>query len=214
MFTPIRLIVGIGNPGSKYERTRHNAGERWVRRLSEECDIPLPLATRHRGWLGRGRVLGHDVRLLIPVTYVNVSGESVSSVCRYYKIDPEEVLVAYDEVAFPPGVCRLKFGGGSNGHNGIESLIQHFANRRDFGRLRIGVGHPGDPERLVPYLTQTDMPTTELAKAAEASTLNEECLDWLLEGDWQRAMTSFHTEMSSDQPENRTPPDQPPVDKE
>lgn len=214
MFTPIRLIVGIGNPGSKYEHTRHNAGERWVRRLAEECEIPLPLATRHRGWLGRGRVMGHDVRLLIPVTYVNVSGESVSSVCRYYKIDPEEVLVAYDEVAFPPGVCRLKFGGGSNGHNGIESVIQHFSNRRDFGRLRIGVGHPGDPERLVPYLTQTDMPTSELAKAAEASTLHGECLDWLLEGDWQRAMTSFHTEMSPDQPENRTSPDQPQVDKE
>ena len=214
MFAPIRLIVGIGNPGSKYEKTRHNAGERWVRRLAEESDIPLPLATRHRGWLGRGRVIGHDVRLLIPVTYVNLSGESVSSVCRYYKIDPEEVLVAYDEVAFPLGVCRLKFGGGANGHNGIESLIQHFSNRRDFGRLRIGVGHPGDPEDLVAYLTRVDMPMAELEQVAEASDLSEECLDWLLEGDWQRAMTSFHTQASPDQPADREQPDQPQVDNE
>ena len=214
MFTPIRLIVGIGNPGSKYEQTRHNAGERWVRRLAEESDIPLPLATRHRGWLGRGRVVGHDVRLLIPVTYVNLSGESVSSVCRYYKIDPAEVLVAYDEVAFPPGVCRLKFGGGANGHNGIESLIQHFSNQRDFGRLRIGVGHPGDPENLVPYLTRVDMPMADLEKAAEASDLSEECMNWLLEGDWQRAMTSLHTEESLDQPSDREPPDPPNVENE
>ena len=214
MFTPIRLIVGIGNPGSKYENTRHNAGERWVRRLAEQSDIPLPLATRHRGWLGRGKVIGHDVRLLIPVTYVNLSGESVSSVCRYYKIDPGEVLVAYDEVAFPPGVCRLKFGGGANGHNGIESLIQHFSNQRDFGRLRIGVGHSGDPESLVAYLTQVDMPIAELEKVAEASDLSDECLDWLLEGDWQRAMTSFHTGTSPDQPEDRLPPDPPHVDNE
>lgn len=212
MFTPIRLIVGIGNPGSKYEQTRHNAGERWVRVLAQEFDIPLPLSSRHRGWLGRGKMIDHDVRLLVPVTYVNASGESVSSVCRYYKIEPEEVLVAYDEVAFPPGVCRLKFGGGANGHNGVENVIQHFSKRRDFGRLRIGVGHPGDPERLVSYLTQEDMPTSEAELSAEASVLNKECLDWLLDGDWQRAMTSFHTDTVSNKSEDRVATKRPDAD--
>lgn len=194
MLTPVQLLVGIGNPGPKFAQTRHNAGERWVRQLAESFDISLLLKTRHRGYLGHGDILGHEVRLLVPLTYVNASGESINSVCKYFDITPNAVLIAYDEVAFPVGKCRLKFGGGANGHNGIRSVISHFGGCRDFGRLRIGVDHPGNPEKLVPYLTRTSMPQQEMTLAEESSALDDSCLDWLLSGDWQRAMTQFHTD--------------------
>lgn len=196
MLTPIRLIVGIGNPGSKYALTRHNAGQRWVESLAELNLINLAASTRHQGYLGRGEIHGRDVRLLVPTTYVNNSGNSVGSVCRYFDLEPEEVLVAYDEVAFPAGVSRLKFGGGANGHNGVKSVIQHFSGSRDFGRLRIGVGHPGNASAVVGFLTRVDMPKADRELSEISSSLDEQCLSWLLEGDWQKAMTKFHSKPS------------------
>ena len=191
--TPIRLLVGIGNPGSKFENTRHNAGQSWLEALADRFRIQLLEESKHQGYVGRGQILNHDVRLLVPLTYVNASGLAVQSICHYFDISPEEVLVAYDEVAFPPGTTKLKFGGGTNGHNGLKSILQQFGGDGNFGRLRIGVGHPGDPHKLVRYLTRVNMPSSERELAEESSQLGDQCMDWLLKGDWQRAMTSLHT---------------------
>jgi PTH1 family peptidyl-tRNA hydrolase len=194
---PIRLIAGLGNPGPRYRDTRHNVGADFVAALAARYRIPLAEETRFKGLLGRGTVAGHDVRLLIPLTYVNLSGDSVGGVARFYKIAPEEILVAYDEMAFDPGVVRLKSGGGDNGHNGIRSVIAGLGNDRGFQRLRIGVGHPGDRSRVTAYLTSVRMPEAERRLLEDAYHLPEPVLDHLLGGDLQKAMTRLHSQDQS-----------------
>jgi peptidyl-tRNA hydrolase, PTH1 family len=191
--TPIRLIAGLGNPGPQYQHTRHNVGAEFVAALADRFGIALAEDAKFKGAIGRGAVAGHDVRLLLPLTYVNLSGESVGAVARFYKLEPEEILVAYDEMAFEPGVLRLKSGGGDNGHNGIRSVIAGLGNRREFVRLRIGVGHPGDRSRVTAYLTSVRMPEAERAVMARAYDIDEAVLKPLLAGDLQKAMTALHS---------------------
>ena len=128
---------------------------------------------------------------------MNRSGNSVGSVVRYFKIPTERVLVAYDEVAFPVGTSKLKLGGGHNGHNGIASLFEGFGGEREFARLRIGVGHPGDGAEMHHYLTRTNMPNEEREMAETSSELSDEILQCMLMGNWQRAMWLLHTPQSS-----------------
>lgn len=189
----IRLIAGLGNPGPQYRHTRHNAGAEFVAALAERYGVPLSEEARFKGLIGRGMVAGQDVRLLIPLTYVNLSGDAVGAVARFYKLTPEEILVAYDEMAFEPGVLRLKSGGGDNGHNGIRSVIAGLGNQRGFQRLRIGVGHPGDRSRVTAYLTSVRMPETERSLMQRAFDLPESILRHLLGGDLQKAMTELHS---------------------
>jgi len=152
--TALKLIVGLGNPGAQYEKTRHNVGAVWVRELAHRFNIPLAQDTKFKGEVGRGVIAGVDLRLLIPSTFMNLSGDSSGAVARFYKIEPEEILVAYDEVAFEPGVVKIKSGGGDNGHNGVKSVRAGCANQDQFHRLRIGVGHPGSKDKVNAYLTQ------------------------------------------------------------
>ena len=188
----IRLIAGLGNPGARYARTRHNVGAVWLESLARRFAIELAAHRRFKGAYGRGRILGHDVRLLFPSTYVNLSGDAVGAVARFYKIAAAEMLVAYDEVAFPPGVCRLKDGGGHNGHNGLKSVIAALGNDRGFARLRIGVGHPGNAQDMVAYLTGTTMPAAEREVAEQAATLSDDVLALVLDGELQQAMNLYH----------------------
>lgn len=188
----IRLLVGLGNPGARYARTRHNIGASWLEGLAARFGVPLREQRKFKGLCGRGAVLGRDVRLLYPTTYVNLSGAAVGGLARFHKIAPEEILVAYDEVAFPPGACRLRGGGGHNGHNGLKSVIASLGNARGFARLRIGVGHPGDPAAMVAYLTGAAMPAAERTAAERASRLDDEVLALVLDGDLDRAMNLFH----------------------
>ncbi|MEQ8858462.1 MAG: aminoacyl-tRNA hydrolase [Pseudomonadales bacterium] len=190
---PIRLIVGLGNPGPQYRDTRHNVGAEFVAALGRRYRIPLVEESRFKGQVGRGTVTGHEVRLLLPSTYVNLSGDAVGALARFYKIEPPEILVAYDEMAFEPGVVRIKSGGGDNGHNGIRSVIAGLGSRRDFQRLRIGVGHPGDRSRVSAYLTSVRMPEDERRLLAEAYDLPEPVLRHLLGGDLEKAMTDLHS---------------------
>ena len=187
----MRLIVGLGNPGARYEATRHNAGRWFVRGLAERFAIELTGSTKFRASAGRGKVGGADLRLLLPSTYMNRSGEAVGTFARYYRIEPGEILVAHDEVAFPPGILRLKAGGGTNGHNGIESVIRGLGSR-DFARLRIGVGHPGDKERMLGYLTTVAMPQAERERVNAACCLEDDLLELLVRGDLQEAMNRLH----------------------
>ena len=188
----IRLIAGLGNPGPRYARTRHNIGAAWLEALAARFGIALAAQRKFKGAFGRGDVLGRDVRLLFPTTYVNLSGDAVRDVARFYKIEPAEILVAYDEVAFVSGVCRLKTGGGHNGHNGLKSIIGALGNDRGFTRLRIGVGHPGDADEMVAYLTGVAMPASERDAALRAATLDDTVLALVLDGELQQAMNLFH----------------------
>lgn len=188
----IRLIAGLGNPGKRYANTRHNIGAVWLESLAQRFGIELAEHRKFKGAYGRGVILGRDVRLLLPSTYVNLSGDALRAVANFYKIEPAQLLVAYDEVAFPPGTSRLKNGGGHNGHNGLKSVIAAFGNDQGFARLRIGVGHPGNAAEMVAYLTRVAMPDAERESATQAAWLSDEVLDLVLEGNLQQAMNLFH----------------------
>ena len=163
----LALIVGLGNPGPTYAATRHNVGQRWVETLAERHAIPLQPESKFFGRVGRGRIARHDVRLLVPTTYMNDSGRAVAALANFYKWTPERILVAYDEMAFEPGQVRLREGGGDNGHNGVRSIVAELGKKKGFLRLRIGVGHPGDARRVTSYLTQQTPPAAEREQVPE-----------------------------------------------
>jgi len=147
----IKLIVGLGNPGQKYEGTRHNAGFWAVDAIAATLAGHWAEERKFRGAVSRVMVDGVDVRLLRPVTFMNRSGQSVGPLAQFFKIAPEEILVIHDELDLPPGRMRLKCGGGHGGHNGLKD-IQAALGSADFWRLRIGVGHPGHRDAVVGYV--------------------------------------------------------------
>ncbi len=152
--------------------------------------------------MGRGDVLGRDVRMLIPTTFMNLSGASVAAVARFYKLTVDELLVAYDEMAFEPGVLRLKAGGGDNGHNGVRSIISQLGNAAGFMRLRIGVGHPGDRGRVESYLTSERMPEDDRRLMEASWRIGDGVLAALLAGDLQAAMNALHAPAEADDEED------------
>ena len=196
--TALKLIVGLGNPSPDYDRTRHNVGAVWARRLAARHSIALSLDAKFKGEIGRGEVEGVDLRILLPSTYMNLSGESVGAVIRFYKIETSEMLVAYDEMAFEPGVVKLKLGGGDNGHNGIKSVKAGCANDPDFYRLRIGVGHPGSKELVTPFLTRQTMPAAERESVDAALDFPAGVLADIVAGRWQEAMNVLHADKKED----------------
>jgi PTH1 family peptidyl-tRNA hydrolase len=143
--------VGLGNPGPEYHNTRHNAGAMLVENLASCFNIPLKYEAKFFGFTGRGIIEGKDIRLLIPTTFMNKSGQAVGAMCTFYKILPNELLVAYDELDFEPGIAKFKIGGSSS-QNGIKDIIQCLANQTDFLRLRIGIGHPGHKSRVTGHV--------------------------------------------------------------
>ena len=144
----IKLIVGLGNPGQQYRFTRHNAGAMLLETLCDDYQGELKAESKFFGLSGRIDINGEDIRLLFPSTYVNNSGQAVAAISNYFKIEPLEILVAYDELDLPVGTTRLKKGGGHGGHNGIRDIIKALGSQ-DFNRLRIGIGHPGAPAKSV-----------------------------------------------------------------
>lgn len=136
----LKLIAGLGNPGAEYARTRHNAGFWLVDELARRHGGTFRLEPRHQAELARIRIGPADVWLVKPMTYMNASGTAVGSVAHFYKVAPEEVLIAYDELDFPPGKVRLRQGGGTAGHNGVRDVVAHLGE--SFWRLRIGIGRP------------------------------------------------------------------------
>ena len=142
--TAIQLIVGLGNPGPEYEQTRHNAGALFVERIASAQRVSLTADKKYFGLTAKFSHQGNDVRLLIPTTYMNRSGQAVAALANFFRIKPEAILVAHDELDLPPGVAKLKRGGGHGGHNGLRDIIAQLGNQNDFHRLRLGIGHPGD----------------------------------------------------------------------
>ncbi len=187
---PIRLIVGLGNPGAEYDDTRHNAGFWFVDLLAARHGAVFKAEPKFHGQVCRLRFGSHECWLLKPTTFMNRSGQSVSSLAKYYKIQPTEVLVAHDELDMESGVARLKQGGGHGGHNGLRDIIKALAGK-DFWRLRIGIDHPGDARQVVNYVL--GRPSRDDAAGIECALDNaERVLEDVLGGEFQRAMNRLH----------------------
>lgn len=146
---PLRLIVGLGNPGAEYSETRHNAGFWFCERLADKLGVRFSHESRFHGLVANAREAG--VWLLMPQTYMNRSGQALGALARFYRIEPAEILVVHDELDIPPGQLRLKFGGGLGGHNGLKDSSAHLSTN-DYWRLRIGIGHPGDRNEVVNFV--------------------------------------------------------------
>lgn len=152
MSSGIRLIVGLGNPGQQYQHTRHNAGAWFVERLARDCNASLKAETKYQGLVAKADIAGHEVRLLIPTTFMNLSGQSVAALAGFFRVSASEILVAHDELDLPPGKIKLKTGGGHGGHNGLRDIISRLGNDAGFHRLRIGIGHPGSSDLVSGYV--------------------------------------------------------------
>lgn len=187
----IRLIVGLGNPGPEYHQTRHNAGATLVENLAFRFNIPLKYEAKFFGFTGRGMIEGKDVRLLIPATFMNKSGQSVGAMCTFYKILPHELLVAFDELDFEPGVVKFKIGGSSS-QNGIRDMVRALANQKDFLRLRIGIGHPGHKSKVTGHVLSKASPE-EQAKIDGAIDEAIRCIALLLKTDLVNAQQRLHS---------------------
>lgn len=187
----IDLIVGLGNPGQQYEDTRHNAGAWYVEQLARRYNETLKQDSKYKGLTGRIRIDGRDVRLLIPQTFMNLSGQSVAPLAKFFKITPEKILVAHDELDLAPGIVRLKQGGGHGGHNGLRDIISSLGNNKNFARLRIGIGHPGSADKVSGYvLNKAPQKEQSFIEQAidEALTLTPGIVD----GDADKTMNRLH----------------------
>lgn len=148
----IKLIVGLANPGSKYEGTRHNAGEWLINELARMYNVSLKEEAKYFGKVAKINTAQGEVRLLVPTTFMNLSGKAVGALANFYRIKPEEILVAHDELDLPPGVAKIKQGGGHGGHNGLKDIIASLGNNNNFYRVRIGIGHPGHRDLVAGYV--------------------------------------------------------------
>ena len=186
----IKLIVGLGNPGAEYARTRHNAGFWLVDELARRHGGTFRHEGKHQAELARVRIGGEDIWLAKPMTFMNRSGGPVSSVLGFYKIAPTEMLVAHDEIDLPSGTVRLKQAGGHGGHNGLRDLIS--AQGDDFWRLRIGVGHPGTKNDVVDFVL-THAGKDEQRVIDETITAGADAIEEMLRAGAQIAMNKLHS---------------------
>lgn len=187
----MKLIVGLGNPGAEYQRTRHNAGFWYVDALARAGGASWRREREQQCELARARVGGAEVWLMKPTTFMNRSGAAVQAVAAFYRIAPAEILVVHDEIDLPPGVARLKFDGGHGGHNGVRDVIATIG--ADFWRIRIGVGHPGEKEQVTgAVLGRASSEEQALIDAALERALAVAPL--MVAGETQKAMHALHTE--------------------
>jgi peptidyl-tRNA hydrolase, PTH1 family len=187
----IKLFVGLGNPGAEYEATRHNAGFWWLQAFARELKLQLTPDKSYHGRVARTTLHGHNVWLLAPQTFMNLSGKSVAALARFFKIQPEEMLVAHDELDLVPGQAKLKFGGSHAGHNGLRDIHAQLGTG-DYWRLRLGIGHPGVKAEVVDWVLQKPAP--------DQRTAMEECIERtlkavpaMLAGEMDKATLLVHT---------------------
>jgi PTH1 family peptidyl-tRNA hydrolase len=195
----IRLIAGLGNPGREHERDRHNVGFWLAQMLADKHGAALRLEPRYHALLTRLRFEGEEAWLMLPQTYMNLSGRAVGTLARFYRIAPEEVLAIHDELDFEPGTAKLKLGGGAGGHNGLKDIAASLGSQ-GFWRLRLGIGHPGDRSLVADYVLSSPSPDD---RAAIANAM-ERCMQVfpLIEaGRMEAAMLKLHTAA----PMKRTP---------
>ena len=198
----IRLIAGLGNPGRKHGRDRHNAGFWFAERLAARERVTFRAEPKFHAQVAR---LTGDLWLVMPQTYMNLSGNAVATLARFYRIEPNELLVAHDELDFPPGTVKLKLGGGVAGHNGLTDIAARLGSQ-DFWRLRIGIGHPGDKNLVPDYVLSAPSPD-DRALIGDAIGRSLEVVPLILAGDLQAATTKLHTRKAAAKP---APPDDSP----
>lgn len=187
----IKLFVGLGNPGPEYEGTRHNAGFWWLDAVARELKLTLVMDKSYHGLVARTSVRGQAVWLLAPQTFMNLSGKSVASLARFFKIEPQDILVAHDELDIVPGEAKLKFGGSHAGHNGLRDIHAQMGTG-DYWRLRLGVGHPGVKSEVVGWVLKKPSLDHRIAM--------DQCIDrclkalpHLLAGEMDQATMLIHT---------------------
>jgi PTH1 family peptidyl-tRNA hydrolase len=187
----IKLFVGLGNPGAEYEDTRHNAGFWWIDAMARDLNVNLVPDKSYFAKVARTQIKGQTIWLLEPQTFMNLSGKSVGALAKFFKIAPQEILVAHDELDVVPGEAKLKFGGSHAGHNGLRDIHAQLGTG-DYWRLRIGIGHPGVKAEVIhwvlkkPMAEQRDLIQQSIARSVKAA-------DMLMQGEMEKAMVQIHT---------------------
>ena len=192
-FRPIKLLVGLGNPGNEYNLTRHNTGY-WL--LDEiinrsENEVVMSEESKFHGEIGKIITSENEVRVLRSNLFMNQSGQSVSAVANFYKIKPDEILIAHDELDLLPGTIRLKMGGGHGGHNGLRDIISCLGNQNNFGRIRIGIGHPGNSSQVSNFVLKKP-PVKEQCLIQDSIDELLRHINKVLKGEWQDVMNHIH----------------------
>ena len=185
----IKLIVGLGNPGQKYADTRHNAGVWYLQELAYKYNCTLRAETKFQSQVGQTLIENRDIRLVFPTTYMNLSGQAVVSVADYFKIEPQNILVLHDELDLNPGTVRLKKAGGHGGHNGLRDIIQHIG--KDFYRLRIGIGHPGNSSDVSNFVLKAAS-SKEQKQIEDAIENSLQFIPQIIKGEFQNAMNRLN----------------------
>ena len=186
----IRLLVGLGNPGPEYEATRHNAGFWFIDEVARKLGVTLTPERSYFGLAARVNRTDGPVWLLQPMTFMNLSGKAVAALARFFKIAPEEVLVAHDELDLMPGQAKMKLGGSHAGHNGLKDIHAQLGSA-DYWRLRLGIGHPGVKAEVTNYVLRKP-PLAEREAIEKIIEQAVQALDLILAGDMQRAMMKVH----------------------
>jgi peptidyl-tRNA hydrolase, PTH1 family len=189
---PIKLLVGLANPGAEYAKTRHNAGAWVVEELARIHNVTLKSEPKFYGLTGRILMNDSDLRLLIPSTFMNLSGKAIHALANFYQITAEEIMVAHDELDLPPGVAKFKKGGGHGGHNGLKDTISKLGNNKEFYRLRLGIGHPGHKDKVAGYVLGK-APASEQQCLDAVVDESVRCLDILLKDGLSKAQNRLHT---------------------
>ncbi|WP_348666138.1 aminoacyl-tRNA hydrolase [Arsenophonus symbiont of Ornithomya chloropus] len=188
----IKLIVGLANPGIKYELTRHNVGSWYIKLLAQKYKQILKLKSNFFGCIGKINLYGNSIYLFIPKIYMNFNGKAVLSLVNFYHIPPEKILVVHDELNLIPGKAKIKFGGTNNGHNGLKDIQEKLGHNSNFYRLRIGIGHPGDKHKVIQFLL--NKPTIQEQKLINI-TIKEAifCTEILLNQGMHKAINRLHS---------------------
>jgi PTH1 family peptidyl-tRNA hydrolase len=190
MTNQIKLVVGLGNPGREYQATRHNAGFWWLDALAHAHHLHFQTDTKFHGQVARLTQSSQDIHLLKPQTFMNLSGRAVLALAQFYKIEPAQILVVHDELDLPPGSAKLKLGGGHGGHNGLRDIIAQLGSK-EFWRLRLGVGHPGDRAAVVNYVLNAPRQEEQML-IEDAMQRANAVAALILEGKLEAAMLKLH----------------------
>ncbi len=188
--TPLQIVVGLGNPGPEHRLTRHNAGFWFVDALARAQGADFRPHARYQGDVCRVEVAGREITLLKPQTYMNRSGLAIRALLDYQKVPAGEMLVVHDELDLPPGVARIKLGGGHGGHNGLRDTITHVGP--EFWRLRLGIGHPGDRSQVIDYVLHRPTPDEE-QQILDALATSLQALETFVSQGAEKAMHWLHT---------------------
>lgn len=192
MSNTIQLIAGLCNPGAQYDNTRHNAGAWFVSQFADAYQAEFTLEKKFNGLISKITIAEHPIILLLPTTFMNLSGQSITAVLNYFKITPQSMLIAHDDIDLEPGIARIKFDGGHAGHNGIRNIIQQLGDNKQFYRLRLGVGHPGRKELVHDYVLKSPNKIDQ-EKIQTAITQTLHLIPDFITGNKDEAIKTLHT---------------------